>query len=80
MGGSTPLDEVTITDGSYGPHHGRLVERRRRTNLPVVGRTLFVPHADATTAITCTAIGTDMASVEDDLADTESVAATIQLA
>jgi hypothetical protein len=79
-GASTQVDEVTFADGSYGPHHGRLVERRRPTDLPVVGRTLFVSHADATIAITCTAMGTDMASVEDDLADAESVAATIQLA
>lgn len=78
-GGSTQVDEVTFADGSYGPHHGRLVERRRRTDQPVVGRTLFVTHADATIAITCTAMGTDMASVDDDLADTESVAATIRL-
>jgi CubicO group peptidase (beta-lactamase class C family) len=42
-GGSTEVDEVTVADGSYGPHHGRLVERRRRSDLPVVGRTLFVP-------------------------------------
>ena len=78
-GGSTQADEITIADGSYGPHHGRVVERRRRTDLPVVGRTLFVSHTDATIAITCTAMGTDMASVEHDLADTESIAATILL-
>jgi hypothetical protein len=78
-GGSTEVDEVTFADGSYGPHHGRLVERRRRSDLPVVGRTLFVPHAHATIAITCTAMGTDMATVEDDLTDAESIAATIQL-
>jgi hypothetical protein len=90
-GGSTEVDEVTSGDGAYGPHHGRLVERRRHSrDLPVVGRTLFVApadahagagtHAGATIAITCTAMGTDLASVDDDLADAESVAATIQLA
>jgi len=51
----------------------------RGTVAPVVGRTLFIPHAGATIAITCTAMGTDVASVEDDLADVEAVAATIQL-
>lgn len=79
-GGSTEVDEVTIADGSYGPHHGRLVERRRcSSDLPVVGRTLFVAHAGATIAITCTAMGPDMATVEGDLAAAEAVAATVRL-